>query len=837
MANTGREEGKYKGEAASENIPYILADQSLVSMHPRILFFTAICGAITLSLTGCRSKGLQLPGLEQAVEVYRDSSGINHIYAQNEHDLFFAQGYLAARDRLFQFELWRRQATGTLAEILGERELERDRGVRLFRFRGDKKTELSHYHPRGEQIVDAFVAGVNTYIEEARQDPGSLPVEFRLLGIVPEPWTWEVVVSRHQGLLENVSEELKISRVVRTIGAEEAKKVYYFHPNEPELEVAPEIPTELLFKDILGPYEAFRQRVQFNPEDVLPEARATALQFGEDANTLAEAETQRHQSDRFGLGSNNWVVSGAHTESGFPYLANDPHRSHAIPSLRYWVHLNAPGWNVVGAGEPEIPGVSIGHNEYGAWGLTIFETDMEDLRVYDLNPENPQQYQYRGEWRDMEARPDTIKVKDRPEVITTHYFTVHGPVTFIDTVLQKAVAVEAAWLEPGGAPYLASLRMDQSQTWEEYREACAYNHVPAENMIWADREGNIGWQATGLPPIRKGFSGLVATLGDGSQDWEGYLPIGDRPHTYNPASGIIATANEHVTPADYPYPEALGYQWSDDFRGRRIREVLSSGKKITLDDMGQLQNDYLSLPARQLVPRLLPLTFENDRARAAIDSLRNWDYVLDKNSVSAGIYVMFERKLRQAVDSMVLDPRVSDLVGSVQMTRVLEWVDHPEKIFAANPEKERDALLQASLLEALGSLEEKLGPDMGRWQYGQEKYKHALIRHPLSPALSPQWRKKLNAGPLPRGGYSFTPSANSYGDNNVSGASFRILIDTEDWERTQGINTPGQSGNPDSPYYKNLFETWANDGYFRVPYTREAVEQAAAASENYRPGR
>lgn len=794
--------------------------------HRSCFPFVLFC-SLTLLLTGCRPDGMQIPGLQDEVQVYRDSSGINHIYAQNEPDLFFAQGYLAARDRLFQFEIWRRQATGTLAEILGEREVERDLGVRLFRFRGDKKTELSHYHPRGEEIVDAFVAGVNAYISEVRENPASLPVEFRLLGILPEPWTWEVVVSRHQGLLENVEDELKISRVVRTIGVEAARKVYYFHPNEPILEIPAEIPSELLFKDLLAPYEAFRKRVSFKPEDVLAEARATAIDFAEEEYNLAVAETDRRLTDRFGLGSNNWVVSGAHTESGYPYLANDPHRSHAIPSLRYWVHLNAPGWNVVGAGEPEIPGVSIGHNEVGAWGLTIFDTDQEDLKVYDINPDNPHQYKYKGAWHDMEGVADTIRVKGRADEITTHYYTLHGPVTFIDTLLHKATAVQAAWLEPGGAPYLASLGMDQSQTWEEYRTACARNHVPAENMIWADREGNIGWQATGLPPIRKGFSGLVATLGDGSQDWDGYLPIADRPHSYNPASGIIATANENVTPADYPHPETLGFQWSDDFRGRRIREVLGSGKKITLDDMGRLQNDYLSLPARQLVPYLLSLPATTDREQAALDSLRNWDYVLDKNSVTAGIYVMFERTLRKRVDSLVLDPRVRDLTGSVQMMRVLEWIDQPGKIFDSNPEQQRNALLQASLLEALAALNRKLGPDMGSWQYGQEKYKHALVRHPLSPALSPEWRARLNAGPAPRGGYSFTPSANSYGDNNVSGASFRILIDVADWERTRGINTPGQSGNPDSPYYKNLFETWANDGYFRVPYTRENVEQMA----------
>ena len=793
--------------------------------------------AIGFMLASCKEEGIQITGLEDTVKVYRDSSGINHIFAQNEHDLFFTQGYMAARDRLFQFEVWRRQATGTLSEIFGERELERDKGVRLFRFRGDKTTELNHYHPRGEQIVDAFVAGINTYIEEVRKHPESLPVEFKLLGILPEAWTWEVVISRHQGLLENVEDELNISRVLRTVGVEATKKLYFFHPGDPELEISEKIPTELLFKDILRPYKAFRKAVSFHPEDVIPEARAESENFKAETKELAEAISESLQKDPFSLGSNNWVLSGKHTQSGYPFLANDPHRGHAIPSLRYWVHLNAPGWNVIGAGEPEIPGVSIGHNEYGAWGLTIFSTDQEDLRVYDLNPENPNQYWHKGQWETFESVVDTLKVKDLPDVIATYQYSVHGPVTFIDTELNKAVAVEAAWREPGGAPYLASLRMDQSKTWEEYREACTYNHVPAENMIWADREGNIGWQATGLPPIRNGFSGLVATLGDGSQEWGGYLPIGDRPHIYNPESGIIATANENVTPANYAYPEALGFQWSDDFRGRRIREVLGSGKKFTLTEMGQLQNDYLALPARTLVPYLIDLKFDDTFTQSDIDSLKGWDYVLDKNSITAGIYVMFERKLRENVDRLVMTPEIRKLAGSVQLTRVLEWMEHPEAIFTDNPLQQRDQLLKSSFVQALQALEEKLGTDRSQWQYGQAAFKHAKVTHPLSPALSESWQEKLNTVSLPRGGYSFTPSANAYGDNNTSGASFRILVDTEDWEKTLGINSPGQSGNPDSPFYKNLFETWANDGYFGVPYSAKAIEEVAAQKELFKPAK
>ena len=571
--------------------------------------FYAIAGYLLLCSYPLLSQTLEIKGLRQSVEVYRDSSGINHIFAQNEQDLFFSQGYLAAKDRLFQFELWRRQATGTLAEILGERELERDRGVRLFRFKGEKEKELNHYHPRGEQLVDAFVAGVNQYIREIRTTPEQLPIEFKMLQILPEFWTWELVVSRHQGLLGNSQEELSISRIVSLIGEEATKNLYHFHPNEPDLSLDKGIPKELLFKNILQPYQAFRASVIFKPEDIHPDFRKSQSAF---EKTLAEWQSELDhnlEADAFAMGSNNWVVSGSKTASGFPYMANDPHRLQASPSLRYWVHLNAPGWNVIGGGEPVIPGVSIGHNDYGAWGLTIFSTDFEDIRVYDLHPEDPEKYWHKGEWKNFQVTRDSILVKGKGKVPVIHRYSIHGPVTFIDTDLKKAVALECAWLEYGSAPYLASLSMDQAKSWEEFQAACTLNHVPAENMVWADRKGTIGWQATGIPPIRNGFSGLVAIPGDGSKEWDGYLPIEKRPSFVNPKTGFIATANENVTPEDYPYPEALGYEWADDFRGKRVSEVLSQDRKFTLEEMGKLQNDYLAIPARKLVPYLKNIQF------------------------------------------------------------------------------------------------------------------------------------------------------------------------------------------------------------------------------------
>jgi penicillin amidase len=279
------------------------------------------------------------------------------------------------------------------------------------------------------------------------------------------------------------------------------------------------------------------------------------------------------------IGSNNWIVGGAKTETGFPMLANDPHRALAVPSLRYMVHLSAPGWNVVGGGEPTIPGISIGHNEFAAWGLTIFDIDSEDLYVYNLNPENLNQYQYKGEWEEMKIIADTIHVKNSADVYVQHKFTRHGPVTFVDTKRNKAYAVRAAWMEPGGAPYMASLRMNGATTWEEFRKACSYSHIPGENMIWADKKGNIGWQTVGIAPIRKNWDGLVPVPGDGTYEWEGYLPIQELPNVLNPQQGYWVTANENLVASDYNHRYAVGWEWADSSRANRLNAVLQSKTK------------------------------------------------------------------------------------------------------------------------------------------------------------------------------------------------------------------------------------------------------------------
>ena len=476
-------------------------------------------------------------------------------------------------------------------------------------------------------------------------------------------------------------------------------------------------------------------------------------------------------------------------------MINDPHRAQAVPSLRYRVHLVGPGWNVIGGGEPEIPGVSIGHNEHGAWGLTVFGTDGEDLYVYETNPADPNQYRYDGHWEDMRVIEEAIRVKGADPVIVELKYTRHGPVVFEDSAKQLAYALRPAWMEIGGAPYLASLRMDQATTWEEFRNASDYSNIPGENMVWADRDGNIGWQAVGIAPIRRNFSGMVPVPGDGRYEWDGYLPIKAKPHELNPSRGYIETSNSNYTPPDYPHMDAIGYTWADPYRWARASEFLESGRKLNMMDMIRLQHDYLSIPARTIVPLLEDVTASDAQVEEARRRLLDWDYILDKNSIEAGIYVAFERALHDDIEKLKIPASARDYLR-IGMKRMIDFLLAPDGDFGDDPIRGRDEFLLSALAGGIRSLREKLGPDMNRWVYGQPDYKHALIRHPLSPAVDAATRERLDVGPLPRGGNGFTVGNTGGGDNQTSGASFRIFVDTRDWDNTLGMNTPGQVGTP-----------------------------------------
>ena len=508
----------------------------------------------------------------------------------------------------------------------------------------------------------------------------------------------------------------------------------------------------------------------------------------------------------------------------FPVLANDPHRAITVPSLRYWVHLVAPGWNVIGAGEPALPGVSIGHNERGAWGFTIFPIDQEDLYVYETDPAAPSRYRYQDAWEELRVVRETIVVKGQADATVELKFTRHGPVLHEDRAHHRVYALRAAWLEEGAAPYLASLRMDQAARWSEFEEACRSFLTPSENLVWADVDGEIGWQAVGLAPLRGKWDGLVPVPGDGRYEWQGFIPDRALPYSYVPKRGWIATANQDNLPQGYPH--AVGFQWTDPFRFARIEEVLGSGRRFTLADMIQLQQDTLSLPARSLVPLIRGLKPAEVKTRHALDRLLAWDHVLDEASVPAAIYVTWEKAVRHAVWERFVPSGARKVLpaGSLSTERLIQWLATPDGRFGPDPLAGRNALLLKALDEATGELERRLGPDLEGWRYGQEKLKHVLLKHPLSGAVTPELRSRIDLGPLPRGGYAHTVNSTSDSENQATGASFRMIADLADWDRTLGTNTPGQSGDPDSPHYRDLFGPWARGEYFPVFYSRPKVE-------------
>src|SRR5436305_478713 len=402
------------------------------------------------------SGNLKIQGLQQSVTVLRDKWGVAHIYAQNQHDLFFAQGLVAAQDRLFQMELWKRAGQGRLAEVLGPSAVERDRYARLLRYRGDLKAEYSSYAPDAFEILQAFTDGINAYI----RDTHTLPIEFKMAGFAPEAWRPEDCLSRMAAfsVTANATAELRNAAMLAAFGPEKSRLLLRPDPGT-QLDPVAGADMSWLSADLLKGMIGGDARIEFSVD---------------------------HNS----IGSNNWTISGNLTASGKPLLANDPHRVIAVPSLRYIVHLVAPGWDVIGSGEPALPGVSIGHNRNIAWGLTIFPVDQQDLYLEALNPDDPNQYRSAKGWKPFRIETSTISVKGKANVVKELKFTSHGPVLWEDR--KRALAMRWVGAEPGTAGYLGSLAVDRAHNWREFEAAMKGWKVPSENIVHADREGNIG---------------------------------------------------------------------------------------------------------------------------------------------------------------------------------------------------------------------------------------------------------------------------------------------------------------------------------------------------------
>jgi penicillin amidase len=482
--------------------------------------------------------------------------------------------------------------------------------------------------------------------------------------------------------------------------------------------------------------------------------------------------------------------------------------------------------SIIGAGEPALPGISIGHNGTIAFGLTIFDVDQEDLYVYDVNPANARQYRYQGAWEPMRVLRETIEVKGAAPVSAELVFTRHGPVIYADAAKHRAYAVRTCWLEPGMAPYFGSVSYMRASNFAEFQRAMLHWGAPTENQVYADAKGNIGWVPGGLAPIRPNWDGLMPVPGDGRYEWAGFWPGDKLPSSYNPTSGYVTTSNEMNLPAGYPYQERkLSFEWTNASRHARIDEVLKSLPKVSIEDSMKLQNDVTSIPARRLVALLAPLRAENPKTRAALNLLRGWDARETSDSPQAALMeVWISRHLERAFLDAVLPPNAAQAIAAPDIAVMLDMLEKPDAV------PNRGDLLAATLASAYAEMEKLEGADPHAWQWG--KLHHSLPEHPLFEAVDQDLRARFQPGPFPTPGGPYTPNASSYRVSDfqlTGGPSFRMVLDVGNWDNSRAVNYPGQSGNPDDVHYRDLTEKWLTGEYFPLLYTRDAVEKATAA--------
>ncbi len=761
---------------------------------------------------------VKLVGLKQPVEILLDRWGVAHIYAANQDDVFFAQGYNAARDRLFQIDLWRRRGLGRLSAVFGPTFVEQDKAARLFLYRGDMQKEWSAYGSRAQAIAESFVAGINAYIDQIGTESARLPLEFKTFGYAPEKWQAEDVVRiRSHALTRNL-----YSEVARAHSACQGD----LKIDEVRVSLSPAWQTKLpagldpcLPSDLLQVFQLATQGVTLTRTPGLAAlASGTSLARGSGDEGAPTME-----------GSNAWVIAPAKSSTGRAILASDPHRAYAAPSLRYITHLSAPQLDVIGAGEPALPGVSIGHNGTIAFGLTIFSIDQEDLYVYELNPANAAEYKYQGQWEKFTVLNERIMVKGAEPMNAELKFTRHGPVIYLERSRNRTFAVRSAWFEAGMAPYFGSINYMFAKDFQQFKQALLHWGAPAENQVYADVKGNIGWVTGGLAPVRPNWDGLLPVPGDGRYEWAGFLAGDKLPWSYNPQQGWFASANEMNLPADYPYREhKLGFEWASSDRYQRLSEVLSKPGKRSIEDSMRLQNDLLSIPARRLIGLLKDLKSGDDRTQAALKLLKGWNFVESADSAPAALFeVWWSRYLAYVFKQAALSKAAAATLGSVDTAYLLDALERPQAAFASEAVARRDWVLLTSLTLAWMDTQRLLGADSKQWQWG--KLQQALMEHPFAAAADASTRAKLNVGPMPKHGGASTPNMSSYDPRNFrlsAGPSFRVVLDVGNWDNSRAINMPGQSGDPDSPHYRDLAPLWLKGDYFPLLYSKKKIVAA-----------
>jgi penicillin amidase len=765
---------------------------------------TLLAGAAQAEVsTAVHQEAGAIQGLKAPAQLIVDRWGIPHIYAASSRDAFFLQGWNAARDRLWQIDLWRKRGLGRLSASLGPAYVAQDRAARLFLYRGDMAGEWAAYDPGGKEAVEAFAAGVNAYVAEVRAGKRPLPVEFKLTDSQPEDWKPEEILQiRSHALVSNVTSEVARARAICAGGVAADTLRRKLEPAH-KLTVPKGLDPCEVPENVLADYVLATEPVSFKP--------------------LAPKTLAQVMDERSAEGSNNWVISADRSATGRPILANDPHRPVGAPSLRYIAHLDAPGLSIIGAGEPALPGVSFGHNGTTAFGLTIFYIDQEDLYVYETKGNA---YRYKGGWEPMTVVKQAIEVKGQaPREVELHY-TRHGPVVLQDDAKGRAFAIRTIWNEPGLAGYFGSSRMWRAKGWDDFQTARNKWGAPPLNLVYADTKGDIGWSAAGRTPVRPGWDGLMPVPGDGRYEWKGFLEDGGLPVSRNPKAGFFGTANAMNIPAEPEYPREvrkLGFEWADPTRAVRVQEVLASLPKSTLADSMALQGDSVSPQARRGVALVQTLQSPDRDVGRALALLKPWDGNETTDSAAAAIYETWAVKHlgRHVVAASGLSPAAQKLIGAGSPDPILTWLE-------GRPAKVRDPILLSSLADAVAELKGRLGADMATWTWG--RLHQAKFVPAIASLADPQLAAQMTVGPLQVPGSASTPRATSWRSEDflqTAGASVRVVLDVGAWDNSMAINTPGQSADPASPHYRDLFPLWAAGSYVPLRFSRAAVEADA----------
>jgi penicillin G amidase len=761
-----------------------------------------------------------LAGISAPIDIVRDAEGIPHIYAKSSHDAYFALGFVHAQDRLWQMEMNRRIPAGRMAEILGPNAVDTDRFLRTLGVRRNAEKILANLSADVRSALDAYAHGVNVYLANRS---GPLPPEFLLTGAPsPEPWQpvdsigWQTMMAWDLGA--NWTQELLRMRLAQRLSLAQINEFLAPYPGDPVLKTQD---YTSLYRELAGTTKQLVSVAAIAPPSYVD-----------------------------GMGSNNWVLGGALTETGKPLLANDPHLGLSAPALWYFAHLSAPGLNVIGATLPGLPTVVLGRNDRIAWGFTNTAPDVQDLFIERVNPANSAQYQTPDGWAEFMSRTEAIKVKGQADVTLQVRETRHGPVISGALPILEKAAVDAkkhviafAWtaLRADDLTFQAGMKFNRAQNWEQFLEGAKDFTAPQQNIVYADVDGNIGFVAPARVPIRKSendLKGLAPAPGwDARYDWAGFVPFDELPRQYNPASQRVMTANQKIVDANYPH--FLTSEWALPYRARRLDALLDAKPKHSMESFAQMQGDHVSLAAQEILPMLRTTVPRSERAKTVLKLLANWNGSMDAERTEP---LLFTAWMRMAARQIFVDELGEDLLQDyweqrnvhLSTVNVLtnkdgqgKWCADTSNGAAGNAQTCSD-LMASSLESALDDLERRYGKDMSAWRWGDAHRARSEHRPFGKVDLLARFFDIHVAMP----GDTFTVNAarHSLRDETAPfetrhAPSLRALYDLSNPENSRFIYSSGQSGNVLSPLYRNFAQRWADVKYLPMQTRREDVEK------------